>query len=63
MAPSCLENSASASAEWPSRFQCASFDGLPDAVQVRLAADALRPAALLREHGLRENGQGQDAND
>ena len=36
--------------------------GLPDAVQVGLAADALRPAALLREHGLRENEQGQDAN-
>ena len=35
---------------------------LPDAVQVRLAADALRPAALLRERRLRENEQGQDAN-
>ena len=36
--------------------------GLPDAVQVRLAADALRPAALLREHRLREDKNGEDEN-
>jgi hypothetical protein len=37
--------------------------GLPDAVQVRLAADARRPAALLRECGRREKAQGHDESD
>jgi hypothetical protein len=31
---------------------------LPDAVQVRLAADARRPAAFLRQRRLHENGKG-----
>ena len=35
--------------------------GLPDPIEVRLAADALRPAALLRERGLRQK-QRDDAN-